>query len=81
MDVVGYLAGLFTLIGYLPQTIKTIRTKHAKDLSLATFVIVGISAILWIVYGLGNDKPAIWITNSVVAIATTIVVVIKFREP
>jgi MtN3 and saliva related transmembrane protein len=70
MEALGYIAGLFTLIGYLPQTFKTIRTKRARDLSLPTFSIICASALLWTAYGLSKNEPAIWITNSVVAICT-----------
>ena len=55
MEYVGYFAGLFTLVGYLPQTIKTIRSKRTKDLSLPTFLIIGTSAVLWTIYGLGTE--------------------------
>jgi uncharacterized protein with PQ loop repeat len=46
MDIVGYVAGALTLVGYLPQTIKTIRTRETKDLSMLTFVVIATSAIL-----------------------------------
>jgi len=80
MDTIGYLAGLLTLIGYLPQTIKTIRTRQTEDLSLLTFLIIGTSAILWTIYGFSNQKPAIWVTNSVVAICSLVITIIKLRE-
>jgi MtN3 and saliva related transmembrane protein len=80
MDTIGYLAGLLTLIGYLPQTIKTIRTKKTKDLSLLTFLIIGSSAVLWAIYGFSNHKPAIWVTNGVVAACSLIITVMKLRE-
>jgi len=80
MEYVGYFAGLFTLIGYLPQTIKTIRTQETKDLSLATFLIIGTSGVLWTIYGLGNNKPAIWVTNGIVSICSLTITIIKLRE-
>jgi len=80
MEYVGYVAGLFTLIGYLPQTIKTIRTQKTKDLSLATFLIIGTSAVLWTIYGLGSNKPAIWITNGIVSICSITITYIKLNK-
>ena len=80
MNLVGYLAGILTLIGYLPQTVKTIRTRQTKDLSLLTFLIIGTSAVLWTVYGYSYDKPAIWFTNGVVAVCSIIITMIKLRE-
>jgi MtN3 and saliva related transmembrane protein len=80
MNLVGYLAGLLTLIGYLPQTIKTIRTRETKGLSLPTFLIIGTSAVLWTIYGYSNHKPAIWVTNGVVSVCSIIITIIKLRE-
>lgn len=69
-----------TLIGYLPQTIKTIHTRKTKDLSAATFLIIGASAVLWTVYGIANGKPAIWVTNGVVSVCSVVILSIKFRN-
>jgi MtN3 and saliva related transmembrane protein len=74
---VGYLAGLLTLIGYLPQTIKTIRTRKTRDLSLGTFLVIGASAVLWAIYGLAIKQPAIWVTNTVVAVCSIIITYLK----
>ncbi|HEX4774419.1 MAG TPA: SemiSWEET family transporter [Candidatus Saccharimonadales bacterium] len=80
MNLVGYLAGLLTLVGYLPQTIKTIRTRQTEDLSLPTFLIIGASAVLWTIYGYSNHKPAIWVTNGVVSACSVIITRIKLHE-
>lgn len=80
MDMIGYIAGTLTLIGYLPQTIKTIKTRETKDLSLLTFVIIGVSAVLWTVYGLSSQQIAIWATNGVVSICSVIITVIKLNN-
>ncbi len=80
MEIFGYIAGLLTLIAYLPQTIKTIQTRHTKDLSLSTFVIVGISALLWTIYGISQVIPAIWVTNGVVTVCSSIIVLIKLQN-
>ena len=80
MDIIGYVAGALALIGYMPQTIKTIRSRKTKDLSLITFLTIGTSAILWTTYGIGRHIPAIWITNGVIALCTAIIAVIKLRN-
>lgn len=80
IDLVGYFAGALTLIGYLPQTIKTIRSRKTRDLSLPTFIIIGGSAVLWTIYGLANAKPAIWATNSVVSVCSVIIISLKLTN-
>ncbi len=80
MEVVGYLAGLGSLIGFLPQTIKTIRSRHTKDLSFSTFTLLGSSALLWVIYGVGEGKLVIWLPNAIVTMCALSIVLIKLRN-
>lgn len=80
MEVVGILAGVLTLLTYVPQSIKTIKTKKTRDLSLGTLLLLCASALLWVAYGLGKDLPAIWITNSVVALLGLSSLFVKIRN-
>jgi MtN3 and saliva related transmembrane protein len=80
MDLLGAVAGTLTLLGYLPQTFKTIRTRRTKDLSLGTFSIIGVSALLWTMYGLGKHLPSVWVTNAVVALCSLIILSIKLSH-
>ena len=80
MIIIAYLAGFFTLIGYLPQTIKTIRIGETKDLSIPTFLIIGASGVFWAIYGVSVHNPAIWATNSVVAICSLTISTLAIRQ-
>ena len=80
MELLGTIAGILTLVGFLPQTLKAIHTRKTKDLSLATFLIIGTSAILWTTYGYNLRLPSIWITNAVVAICSAIILGIKLSQ-
>jgi len=64
VDVIGFVAGLFTTTSNLPQVIKTYRTRSAADLSLRMVVTLTAGLVLWEVYGvLRNDTPII-VTNA-----------------
>lgn len=80
MEMIGYAAAVLALIAYLPQTIKTIKTRHTKSLSLPTFVIICASAILWTLYGFLLEDPAIWFTNIIIAACSFVLVVLKVQE-
>lgn len=80
MELIGFIAGILSLVGFLPQAIKAVMTRQTDDLSLTTFIMVGISALLWVVYGLSNQLPAIWITNIVVAISNFVIVCAKLAN-
>ena len=38
ITILGLVVATCTTISYLPQVIRTIKTKHTKDLSLATYL-------------------------------------------
>jgi len=80
MNLVGYIAGVLTLFAFLPQSFKTIRTGKSRDLSLPTYVLLVLSAFLWVIYGLGNHKLAIYGTNAVVFLLSAIILAMIVRE-
>ena len=79
MEIIGITAGILTLSTYIPQTIKTVRTKQTRDLSLGTYLMLVISAFFWVAYGLGRDLPSVWVTNSVVGTLGMLILFIKVR--
>ncbi|MDY6407750.1 MAG: SemiSWEET transporter [Pseudomonadota bacterium] len=47
----GYMAGILTAICFLPQTIKTLRTRDVKGLSLVSYFIYTVGILCWVIYG------------------------------
>jgi MtN3 and saliva related transmembrane protein len=68
VEALGFVAGLFGTFASLPQLIKVIRTRSAKDVSLEMFVMAGIGAVLWGVYGWMKELPSIVLWNGVAAL-------------
>jgi len=66
--IIGLAAGFCTTLAFLPQALKTWRSKSAKDLSLGMYLIFCTGVALWLTYGiLISDLPII-ITNVVTLI-------------
>ena len=66
IDILGYVSATFTTIAFLPQIIKTIRTKSAKDVSMGMFVFFTTGVFLWIIYGVLTKTMPLIIANSVI---------------
>jgi len=49
--LIGTVAATLTTAAFVPQVIKTHKTKHTKDLSLIMFVLLSFGLFLWIIYG------------------------------
>jgi MtN3 and saliva related transmembrane protein len=60
----GYIAGFLTVVSFLPQVMRTWKTRRTKDLSMGMFALIITASVLWIVYGaITADWPVI-LTNS-----------------
>ena len=51
IEFFGYFAAILTTLAFLPQLIKTLRTKKAEDVSLITLIMFLTGVLSWIVYG------------------------------
>lgn len=56
----GLIAGSLTSIASVPQLVKTLRTKHARDISIWQPLLLSVGVALWLMYGmLIHDTPLI----------------------
>ena len=75
----GYLAGFLTVASFLPQVVRTWRTKQTKDLSVGTFALLITAGALWITYGvLERDRPVI-VTNVGMVALNCVILAAKLR--
>ena len=82
VPIIGLLAATGTTISFLPQAIKTIKTKETKDLSVGMYVVLTTGVFLWLVYGIIlNDIPLI-AANAVTFIftSTILILIIKYKN-
>jgi MtN3 and saliva related transmembrane protein len=80
MELLGYIGTVLTISAFLPQAVKTVRTRQTRDLSLPTYVLLVTSALVWTIYGVGTDSLPIAITNATVFLASSVVLVLKLKQ-
>lgn len=79
IEILGIIAAVVTTISFLPQTIKTIKSKNTKDLSLSMYSILFVGICLWLVYGyLIGDIP-IMLANGVTLVLTGLILLMKIK--
>ena len=71
--LIGLAAGFCTTVAFLPQVIKTWKSKSAKDLSLGMYLIFCTGVLLWLTYGiLISDLPIILTNVATLTLALSI---------
>ncbi|MBD5325524.1 MAG: hypothetical protein HDS04_02455 [Bacteroides sp.] len=75
--IIGYLASICMVCGYLPQAIQTIRTRDTDGIAMPTFLSLGAGSILFVVQGILLDNMPLVITNVITTICSVIIFGIK----
>jgi MtN3 and saliva related transmembrane protein len=82
VQLLGLTAGMFTTIAFLPQVIKTWKSRSAKDLSLGMFSLFCAGVAMWLAYGLlVGDLPVIAANMLTLMLASTLLFFkLRFKE-
>ena len=75
---VGFFAALCTTAAFIPQVMKTWKSRSAKDLSLGMFSIFCFGVFLWLIYGLYTGDLPMILANGFTLILSMTLLVFKF---
>jgi len=77
--VLGLVAGTLTTGAFVPQVIRTWKTKSAKDLSLPMLASFSTGVLCWLIYGIWIDSIPIMFTNGVTLVLAGTNLLLKIR--
>lgn len=78
-QLIGLLAGGLTTIAFVPQVVKTYKSRSANDLSLSMFLIFTLGIVLWLAYGLLIGELPVIIANAITLLFCLVLLVFKAR--
>ncbi len=80
-DFIGFLAAVLGTICWLPQTIKTWRTRDVRGLSLWANLLILATVILWLIYGIMLGAWPLVFANviSTILVGAIIMAIVLFR--
>ncbi len=79
VTIIGLVAAACTTLAFLPQAIKTWRTRSTGDLSLPMFLLMTFGVALWLVYGLILRDPPLIAGNAVTLMLSGSILYCKLR--
>ena len=77
IEFFGYFAAILTTAAFLPQLIKTLRSKKADDVSLVTLIMFIFGVGSWIIYGFKISSFPILIANIITFILNLFILISK----
>jgi MtN3 and saliva related transmembrane protein len=77
-SLIGALAATLTMFSFIPQILKVLKNKSAKDVSLITLLQLSLGVLLWMVYGLYLKNPIIITANGVTLASLAVLLILYF---
>ncbi|MBE99967.1 SemiSWEET transporter [Flavobacterium coralii] len=76
-QLTGLLAAVLTTGANIPQTIKVIKTRSTKSLSAATYAMLFLGMVMWVLYGVIRKDIPVILANSVAGSLCGIILFMK----
>ncbi|WHT18191.1 SemiSWEET family transporter [Crossiella sp. CA-258035] len=79
ITLIGALAGVLTTACWLPQVVRCLKRRSARDFSWVYLVALGSGVFCWVLYGIGRADTVIIATNSLTLLLLSVLVAVKLR--
>ena len=79
IQTIGFAAATLTALAFLPQVVKTWRTRSSGDLSMVMLSAQASGVALWIVYGVAIGSAPVIAANIVTWLLTVVLLLFKWR--
>lgn len=79
IDGIGYAAATMTTVSFVPQLLRVIRLRSARDISLGMFLIFSAGTFTWFMYGVLAHSAPVWIANAVTFVLAASILGLKLR--
>ena len=80
LEWIGYMAATLTTLSFVPQAVKTIRSRDTRGISLGMYVVFTIGIVAWFVYGLVLGSWPMILANAVTFLLAATILVLKLRH-
>lgn len=78
-EILGLVAGFLTTMSFIPQVVKTWRSRSARDLSLVMFLLYCVGVFLWMIYGVMIDQLPVILWNIITLILASVILFFKIK--
>ncbi|MEN9571074.1 MAG: hypothetical protein RL172_2305 [Bacteroidota bacterium] len=79
ITIVGFAAAFCTTVSFLPQAVKTIRTKDTSGISLFMYLLFTIGTLLWLIFGLYTHNIPVAAANAVTMAFAMVILFYKIK--
>ena len=79
VEWLGVIAGMLTTVAFVPQVLRTHRTRSARDLSMPMLLLFNAGVALWLAYGLLIGSQGLILANAATITLSAYILGMKLR--
>ena len=80
LEWTGYVAATLTTVAFIPQAVKTIRTRDTHSISLGMYVVFTIGIMFWFGYGIVLGSWPMIVSNAITFVLSATILAMKLRH-
>ena len=79
LELLGYVAAVLTAGAFIPQAVKTIRSRDTRAISLWMYLAFTTGVAFWLAYGVALQSLPIILANTVTFLLAATILALKVR--
>jgi MtN3 and saliva related transmembrane protein len=79
LEWTGYVAAILTTGAFLPQAVKTLRSRDTRGISLEMYVVFTIGVAFWMAYGIVLQSWPMILSNAITLSLSGAILTMKLR--
>ena len=80
LEWLGYVAATLTTVAFVPQAIKTIRSKDTRSISLGMYAVFTVGIAFWFGYGIVLGSWPMIVSNVITFALSATILVLKLKH-
>ena len=80
LEWIGYVAATLTTLAFVPQAVKTIRSRDTRGISLGMYVVFTIGIVCWFGYGIVLGSWPMIVSNAITFVLAAVILGLKLRH-
>ena len=79
VEDIGFVAAFCTTAAFVPQLLRVMKLRSARDISLGTFLLFSVGVFLWLVYGIYTGSKPVIASNLVTLGLSVSILILKIK--
>ncbi len=79
IEIIGFAAAICTTVAFVPQLVRILRLRSAREISLPTFLLFSAGVLLWLIYGLRTGSKPVIAANAFTLVLSVSILLLKLR--